>query len=260
VPFLHHSIEASTLKIADSPVKKRQFDAADKENFDAQLPVVEVVKKEPQPTAPTIKPEEANQPLPKPVLNASFSSPSSIMRYVSYRHRVTLKAFGTGISALDLANVQEAFIRPVLGTMYHYRRALGDEFNIIQDKKILFFDGELVSTDLEAYITPEDFNLSTDNTARNLPLPLEELKEEFPWAIKKQSQKVAEARAIELLNQHGFWLGDDSDYEPCSLGSAEKQTLPPVQDHSKPATRSNRQRKHAMEESDEPLTSSQKET
>jgi ribonucleoside-diphosphate reductase subunit M2 len=62
--------------MADSPAKKLQFDVADKENlpFDAQPPVieieapkpiVEVVKKEPQPVtvAPTIKPEEAVEPL-----------------------------------------------------------------------------------------------------------------------------------------------------------------------------------------------------
>lgn len=71
--------------MADSPAKKLQFDIADKENhpFDAQLPVVEiqtakpiveiqtakpivqVVKKEPQPVtvAPTIRPEETDEPL-----------------------------------------------------------------------------------------------------------------------------------------------------------------------------------------------------
>jgi ribonucleoside-diphosphate reductase subunit M2 len=62
--------------MADSPAKKLQFDVADKENlpFDAQLPVIEiettkpmaeVVKKEPLPVtvAPTIKPEEADEPL-----------------------------------------------------------------------------------------------------------------------------------------------------------------------------------------------------
>jgi ribonucleoside-diphosphate reductase subunit M2 len=62
--------------MADSPAKKLYFDVADKENlpFDAQLPVVEietskpkveVVKKEPLPVtvAPTIKPEEADEPL-----------------------------------------------------------------------------------------------------------------------------------------------------------------------------------------------------
>ncbi len=64
--------------MADSPAKKLQFDVADKENlpFDAQLHlpvveiepskhVVEVVKKEPLPAtvAPTIKSEEADEPL-----------------------------------------------------------------------------------------------------------------------------------------------------------------------------------------------------
>jgi ribonucleoside-diphosphate reductase subunit M2 len=61
---------------ANSPMKKLQFDAADKENlpFEAQSPVVEietvkpiveVVKKEPLPVtvAPTIRPEEADEPL-----------------------------------------------------------------------------------------------------------------------------------------------------------------------------------------------------
>ena len=62
--------------MADSPAKKLHFDVADKENlpFDAQVPVVEietskpiveVVKKEPLPVtvAPTIRPEEADEPL-----------------------------------------------------------------------------------------------------------------------------------------------------------------------------------------------------
>lgn len=62
--------------MADSPAKMLQFDAADKENlpFDAPLPVaeiealkpiVQVVKKEPLPVtvAPTIKLEEADEPL-----------------------------------------------------------------------------------------------------------------------------------------------------------------------------------------------------
>lgn len=62
--------------MADSPAKKLQFDVADKENlpFDAQAslveieiskPIVEVVKKEPLPVtvAPTIRPEEADEPL-----------------------------------------------------------------------------------------------------------------------------------------------------------------------------------------------------
>jgi ribonucleoside-diphosphate reductase subunit M2 len=62
--------------MADSPAKKLHFDVADKENlpFDAQVPVVqiqplkpvlEVVKKEPLPVtvAPTIRPEEVDEPL-----------------------------------------------------------------------------------------------------------------------------------------------------------------------------------------------------
>ena len=62
--------------MADSPAKKLHFDEADKENlpFDAQVPVieietpkpiVEVAKKESLPVtvAPTIKPEEADEPL-----------------------------------------------------------------------------------------------------------------------------------------------------------------------------------------------------
>jgi hypothetical protein len=158
-----------------------------------------------------------------------------------------------GTKILGWYETREALVRPVLGTIYLYRRTLGDEFDITQE--IVFFNVEKAPTDLEAYITPKDFNLPIDFAARNLPLPLKELKEEFPRAVKKQSQKVAEARAIKLLKMHGLLRDDDSDYQPSSPGSADKQTLPPVQDPSKPGTQS---RKHGREEELEKLSQSQK--
>jgi ribonucleoside-diphosphate reductase subunit M2 len=62
------------LKVGESPAKKLQFQAAGKENvrFDADAPVVEVEVKKPVEevnvekaivVAPTIKPEEADEPL-----------------------------------------------------------------------------------------------------------------------------------------------------------------------------------------------------
>ena len=122
-----------------------------------------------------------------------------------------------GTKILGRHETQQGLVRPVLGTIYLYRRTPGDELNINIDKEIIFFDGEQVPTDLEAYITPDDFDLPLDFSARNLPLPLEELKEEFPRAVKKQSQKVAEARAIEH--------SDTSSFTPSSATSFPALTL-----------------------------------
>ena len=62
------------LKMGASPAKKLSFQAVDKENLpidtpvpeetDIKKPVIDVVKTEPEPAvAPTIKPEEADEPL-----------------------------------------------------------------------------------------------------------------------------------------------------------------------------------------------------
>lgn len=72
--FLKAASAIEGLKMGESPVKKLQFQAAGKENvpFDADAPVVEVeIKKSNEDVklekavvvAPTIKPEEADEPL-----------------------------------------------------------------------------------------------------------------------------------------------------------------------------------------------------
>ena len=107
--------------------------------------------------------------------------------------------------------LEEAVVRPVLGTVYLYRRIPGDEFSITLDKETIFFDSKQVPTDLEAYITPDDFNLSIDFVARNLPLLPEELKEEIrekllhelpPVSVLEQDQLPKGSQDFEnLYNQ-----------------------------------------------------------
>ena len=113
--------------MGDSPAKKLIFDPVDKENAPANIPapvmddlelkkpLVEVydAKKEVTPTvAPTIKPEEAHEPLLQENPHRFVLFPIKYHEVCVYYTRHAYSAFGrawlTFIVNVDMANVQES--------------------------------------------------------------------------------------------------------------------------------------------------------
>jgi hypothetical protein len=83
------------------------------------------------------------------------------------------------------------------------------------------------------------------------------LREQILDSVEVYSQRVAKKIAKEILQKYRLWPEDSSDYQP-STGLSGEHALPPVQDPSKPRTRSNRRRKHPVEDLDQPVTSTRK--
>jgi hypothetical protein len=142
-------------------------------------------------------------------------------------------------------------VQPQTITMYLYRHDKEDKHQVSKDQEVEVFNLEHGFTDVEMHITSKDFGIPSNIISREINLPLNDLKSEFPSILAEHSKDISEDRAIKLRERE-----NDSDYE--SSSQVENSSAKPTLGRTKPLTRSSGRPNNTTESPTEATTSSRK--